>query len=472
MKRTLNGEVSHWAKSAGLAPTNRGLPTEPQDLVIVGAGLTGLWLAYFAAKRHPDWKITVLEAKHVGYGASGRNGGWLSTLLPGNRAVYKKHVDKKGKDGTAAVHQFQRAVIDSIDEALKIMESEGIEAGQHRGGNLKVARTKAGLQRLAEQYEADMRYGYRPEEVVRLGAKETVDRVGVAGAKGALFYPQTVAVDPARMVQGLARCVEKLGVTISEGVRVKQVEPGVAITNRGRVHGRRIVLCTEAYTAQIEGSAPGLGARRIAPVNSAMVVTEPLSKETWEQIGWQDRECLMDTDHTFIYAQRTEDGRIAIGGRGSPYFYGSKDAGDGEVEDRTIEQLKRKLHSLFPGVDLPIAHAWRGSIGVTRDWSAGVFYDPFTDLGSARGYAGHGVASTLVAAKTLLDRMDGVDSVYTQLPWNDYEARNWEPEPIRFIGVHSMYRLFEIADAWENKRQNKKTSLLARFGSSLAGLNE
>ncbi|WP_030483361.1 NAD(P)/FAD-dependent oxidoreductase [Nocardioides aequoreus] len=459
-----NGEVSHWMAADTTAdPTPVEAPEplpEDADLVVVGGGLTGLWTAYYARQRRPDARIVVLEAARVGYGASGRNGGWMSTLLPGNRAVYARRA------GVAPVVAFQRALIETIDECLAVLEREGIEAHQVRGGQLSVARTEAGLARLRAAREGHLRFGYTPEEVELLDGEGFGARVAVDGALGGLYFPATVRVDPARLTRGLARVLRAQGVTVCEGTRVTGVAAGEVTTTRGVVRTRDTAICVEAYSAAL------LGGRTVIPVNSSVVVTEPLPAATWDRIGWAGQECLNDAAHTFVYCQRTADGRIAIGGRGAPYRYASGLTGDGEVPLATVRALEGRLRSFFPGVELPLAHAWRGSIGVTRDWCAGVHHDPVTRVAVVRGYAGHGVTAANLAARTVLDRLDGVASPLTALPWNEHDSGRWEPEPLRWLGVHGMYRLFGAADRWEERRGSTRTSLLARVGSRLAGLHE
>ncbi len=428
------------------------------DLVVVGGGLTGLWTAYYAVRRDPDLRVVVLEAEQVGYGASGRNGGWMSPLLPGNRAVYARQA------GAAAVVDFQRALTDTIEECLSVMEREGIEADQVRGGQLSVARTEAGLSRLRAVREGHLRYGFRDAEVRLLDGPAVHARIAVDGARGGLFLPATTRIDPAALVRGLARVLRERGVTICEQARVAALSAGLVSTSRGVVRTTHTAVCTEAYTAAL------LGGRDVVPVSSAIVVTEPLPDATWDRIGWGARECLGDAAHTFVYCQRTADGRIAIGGRGTPYAFGSGLPGDGEVDARTLAALETRLHTFFPGLELPLAHAWRGVIGVTRDWCAGVLHDPATRTGVVRGFAGHGVTATNLAARTLLDRLHGERTALTSLPWNDHDSGRWEPEPLRWLGIHGAYRLFAAADRWEEARGSRRTSLVARVGSRLAGL--
>ncbi|MGW3949451.1 NAD(P)/FAD-dependent oxidoreductase [Streptomyces sp. NPDC004752] len=476
-----NGEISHWMSArreedgpaAGPSRNRTGSPSdEKQDLVIVGGGLTGLWAAYHAILERPGAKITILEAEEVGYGASGRNGGWLSPLIPGNRAVYAKAVRKRGQDGAAAVASFQQEMDAAIGDTLRLLQEEGIEADQYQGGHLRVATTPAAMKRLELSYAADLAGGYRAEDLELLDADAVKKRIAIGPALGGLLTRTTARVDPAKLVRGLAAVVEAKGVRILEGTRATRIAPGVVTTSRGTVRAATILTCLEAYSGQVESDARGLGKRDVIPVNSSMIVTNQLPEHVWERIGWQGRECLGDAAHTFVYAQRTEDGRIAIGGRGTPYAFNSGTPGQGKVDARTVRTLSERLQLFFPDVRFSIEHAWRGAIGVTRDWCAGITFDPHTGIGVVRGFAGHGVTATNLAARTLLDRAAGRDTALTRLPWNDHDSGRWEPEPLRWIGVHAMYRLFGFADRWEESRHSQNTSLIARFGSRLAGLSE
>ncbi|MCF2573574.1 NAD(P)/FAD-dependent oxidoreductase [Brevibacterium sp. UCMA 11754] len=481
----LNGEASHWLSQSPAETTAPSpLPTEKQDLVIVGGGMTGLWSAYYARRAHPDWQITIIEAKHIGYGASGRNGGWLSTLLPGNRAKYAEAVDharttdptgpvgSADHDGVESVRSFQSALFESIDEVLEILDRETIDAHQVRGGHIDIAQTEAGMTRVHELFDANQKYGYGPQDMQLLDAEETRARINVDGAHGSVFVPGTARIDPALLAQGLARVLRAQGVTICEDTTAGHIGKGVVSTDRGPVTGNTIFVCLEGYSDTVTGDLPGLEGRQFIPVFSSMIATNPLPASAWEDIGWQGRECLGDTAHTFIYAQRTDDDRIALGGRGAPYAFGSGLPGQGQIPAEVVDLLRTRLSSLFSDLEFEVAHAWRGALGVTRDWCAGIFFDSSQRIGVARGYAGHGVTATHLAAKTLIDRAAGVSTPLTALPWNDHYSGQWEPEPIRWLGIRSMYKILNIADDWERITGAKKTSLLAQFGSRLAGLHE
>ena len=456
-----NGEVSFWMKAQrGALQARPALAGDVRaDVAIVGAGLSGLWAAYHLTSADPSLRIVVLDAEHVGYGASGRNGGWLSQLIPGDRATYAG-----GRHGMAGVAALQQAMVDGIAEVVSIAADHHLEIDAVRGGNVVVGTTPAAMTRLQARRAADLRYGLPETGVQQLTRDELTARIDIHGALGGLHYPDVTRIDPAKLVLGLATLLEARGVTIHEGSRAETITPGRVTTAGGVLCAPRILIATEGY------SGPLLGARRIIPVNSSMIATNVLSDADWDRIGWGAMECLSDGAHTFIYAQRTADGRIAIGGRGNPYRFGSGTGGDGRTSQATVDLLLARLRRYFPGVAVHAAHAWSGVLGVSRDWCASVQFDPATGIGHTNGYAGHGVTTAFVASRSLADLALGRSTPATELPWVGYRSRSWEPEPIRYVGVHAMYRLFRIADAWEERRGSHDTSLVARFAGHLAGL--
>jgi glycine/D-amino acid oxidase-like deaminating enzyme len=170
-----------------------------------------------------------------------------------------------------------------------------------------------------------------------------------------------------------------------------------------------------------------------------------------------------------MYSQRTADGRIALGGRGVPYRFGSRWDNSGRTQARTIAALEDLLRDMFPATAAtPIAHAWSGVLGVPRDWCATVHVDPATGLGWAGGYVGHGVTTTNLAGRTLCDLVLGERTERTALPWVGRQVRRWEPEPLRFIGVHSLYTLYRTADRREYGGLSR-TSRIGRFADRISG---
>lgn len=210
-------------------------------------------------------------------------------------------------------------------------------------------------------------------------------------------------------------------------------------------------------------------------MNSSMIATEPLTDAQWESIGWEGRETLGDMAHAYVYAQRTADGRIALGGRGVPYRFGSKTDNDGRTQPQTIEALRDILVRFFPQLaGVRVDHAWSGVLGVPRDWCATVTLDRSTGLGWAGGYVGSGVATANLAARTLRDliKEDSGQSGptdLTALPWVNHKVRKWEPEPLRWLGVRTMYAAFRGADHREATGHAATTDRVALLANRLSG---
>ncbi|MFL4474520.1 NAD(P)/FAD-dependent oxidoreductase [Paeniglutamicibacter sp. MACA_103] len=460
---TVNGNVSFWHAEAGLPAPRPALAGDLDvDVAIVGAGYTGLWTAYYLAKADPSLRIAVLEARFAGFGASGRNGGWLANTITGGRDGYVK------SHGRAAVGDFQRMLNETIDEVIDVAAAEGIDAHIVKGGELLVARNAAQLARLGSL--ANQQAKWPEDEAVRLSGAETRDRINVAGALGSMFIPHCARIHPARLVRGLARAVERLGVTIHENTLVTEIRaggqgaPAHAVTERGTVRAAHVLRATEGFTANLPQAH-----RDWLPMNSSMIITEPLAAATWAAIGWDGCETLEDLAHAYVYLQRTDDGRIAIGGRGVPYRFASRTDMDGATQPGTIKTLTGILHSMFPAASTArIDHAWSGVLGVPRDWKACVNYDPATGLGFAGGYVGTGVTATNLAGRTLTDLVLGRDTKATSMPWVNRKARRWEPEPVRWLGVQAMYAMYHRADRQEAAGR-ATTSPLAVFADRISG---
>jgi len=253
-------------------------------------------------------------------------------------------------------------------------------------------------------------------------------------------------------------------VQIYEESPVTEVSQGRAVTMSGTVSAPIVLRATEAFTAAL----PGLR-RRWLPMNSSMIATDPISPELWASIGWDGRETVGDAAHGFFYGQRTVDDRIAIGGRSVPYRYGSRTDVRGRVPERAIRQLSQVLHDVLPQVrDVPIAHGWCGVLAVPRDWAASVVLDRATGLGWAGGYAGHGVTATNLAGRTLADLVLDQRTPLTELPWVGHRSRNWEPEPMRWLGVRGLYVAYGLADRHEAGGR-ATTSPIARIADAITG---
>jgi glycine/D-amino acid oxidase-like deaminating enzyme len=206
-------------------------------------------------------------------------------------------------------------------------------------------------------------------------------------------------------------------------------------------------------------------------MNSSMIVTTPLPDEVWDAIGWDGAELLGDMAHYYMYAQRTADGRIAFGGRGKPYRYGSRVDASGRTHPDTVNALWRTLTGMFPATagSVSVAHAWSGVLGVPRDWCSTVTLDHESGLGHAGGYTGTGVATSNLAGRTLRDLLLKEDTELTRMPWVGWKTRHWEPEPLRWLGVQATYALYRTADAHEAASASARTSPLAVVADAITG---
>ena len=455
-----NGDISFWYADIGGIPKKRpALPGDRDaDVCIIGAGFTGLWTAYYLKKADPSLNIVVVEREFAGFGASGRNGGWLSGGFGWSREKYLKTSSR------GAVIDMQRAMAGTVDEVIRVTEAEGIDADILRADNLTVATNAPQLERAREEYQFYLDWQMPADQIEMLSAEQAAKRIRIANLKGGFVIRDMARVQPAKLVRGLARVVESLGVSIFEGTSVTRFEKGRVDTDRGTVRAPKIIRATEGFTAGFPGHE-----RTWLPLNSAQIVTEPVPEALWKEIGWEGHELLGDAAHAYCYAQRTREGRITMGGRGVPYRFGSKTDVNGQTQQATIEALHRILTRLLPQTrQLKIDHAWCGVLGVPRDWCTTAGFDRSTGIGWAGGYVGLGVSSSNLAGRTLADLVLNRETDLTALPWVNRTVRPWEPEPFRWLGVHSMYQLYRIADEREFAGL-PHTSKLAGIADSITG---
>ena len=449
--------LSLWHDTAGEEWTPRPpLPGDRDaDVAIVGAGYTGLWTAYYLARADPTLRIVVLEKEFAGFGASGRNGGWCSALFPASVPWLAR---RYGEGRAVAQHRAMQATVDEVGE---VVAREGIDCGFTKGGTVVAARSEVQLARARAEVAAARRWGFGEDDLVLLGAEEAQHRLQATHVLGATYTPHCAAIHPARLVRGLARTVERLGVTVHEGTPVTLVEPGAAVTARGRVRADVVVRATEGYTPALPGHR-----RVVAPVYSLMIATEPLDEAVWSRIGLASRETFADHRHLVIYGQRTADGRLAFGGRGAPYHWGSRVRPEYDREPDTFDALRHVLVDLLPELrGVAVTHAWGGPLGVPRDWCASVGLDPATGLAWAGGYVGDGVSTSNLAGRTLADLTLGRNTELTALPWVGHRSPRWEPEPLRWLGVGAALRTMTSADDVERRsgRASRRAELVNRL---------
>jgi len=452
------GDISFWYADIGMPGCRAALEGDTtSDVAIIGAGYTGLWTAYYLKKAQPALNVLVIEKDFAGFGASGRNGGWLMGTFAWKHERYAANTSR------AAVLDMVAALETTVDEVIRVAEVEGIDADILRTDQLSVATHPAHLVNLQAQLHHHRLWG-DGHRIRELNADETNARVAIPGALGGFAMSGMARIQPAKLVRGLALACERLGVRIVENTAVTEYEQGLVTTSRGRIKAPIILRATEGFTSGIKGHK-----RDWLPLNSAQIATPILPPEVWAQIGWQGHELFHDFYNSYCYCQRTREGRITVGARGVPYLYGSAMDRNGAPDAETIRRLTVILHRHFPAtIPYGVEHAWCGVLGVPRDWCATVGLDPATGLGWAGGYVGVGVSTANLAGQTLADLTLGHDTHLTHLPWVNRNMRVWEREPLRWLGVHTMYKLYEAADFRETTH-NTPPSRLASFGNWLTG---
>jgi glycine/D-amino acid oxidase-like deaminating enzyme len=418
------------------------------DVCIVGAGFTGLWTAHALAAADPSLRIAVVEKEVAGFGASGRNGGWCSALFATSDAALAR---RYGVDAMRAMRRAMRATIDAVGATAL---QEGIDCHFAKGGTVDAVRTDAQRERARAEVAEAREFGFGEDDLRWLDRAEAAAMVGMEGILGATFSPHCAALQPALLARGLADAVERRGVTVYEHTEVIDIIPGgtgsapLVRTTAGAVTADVVVRAVEAWTPTLPGQK-----RTLVPVYSLMVATEPLSDEFWQAAGLHGRPTFADYRHMIIYGQRTADNRIAFGGRGAPYHFGStvRPAFDGTP---AVHQLLRQtLVDLFPALaSARFTHAWGGPLGIPRDWHSSVGFDPRSGLAWAGGYVGDGVSTTNLAGRTLADLITGADTELTHLPWVNHRSPSWEPEPLRWLGVNAGLWTMKLADHTEERR--------------------
>jgi glycine/D-amino acid oxidase-like deaminating enzyme len=445
-----------WIDQLGTIDARPPLPGDlDADIAIVGGGFSGLWTAYYLAELQPDARIVVLEQHVCGYGASGRNGGWAIGELAGAASKYAK------LSSPQAALRLERAAFASVDEIGRVAAAEGIECGFHRGGNIRLARTTPQADRQRAEIESARAHGHGDDVIRLLDPDEARTHFAATDVRSGIFFAPCASLDPARLVRGLARAAEQRGVTIHEGTTVRSIEPGRVETDHGTVRAAVTVGALEAYTRDLQGAR-----RDLLPVYSLMVATEPLPASVFDEIGLHDRPTFADDRYMVIYGQRTDDNRIAFGGRGVPYLFGSKIDRATELHEPSHRLIRDTLVELAPVLrDARITHRWGGVLGIPRNWLPSVRFDRASGAGTLGGYVGEGVAAANLAGRTLAEVIAGVETERTDLPWVGASARRWEPEPFRWLGVRASRRILIAADDREAARDRE-----AKVATWVAGL--
>ena len=417
-------EASVWWSSVKHPTFTPGDLYRNWDVVIIGGGFSGMWTAHHLLNSSPDLNIAIIEAHEVGSGASGRNGGWASALYPIDDSTLAQYVSAQ------SISNLHAELEKSIDEIGQFALSSEDSVAFVKSGSLTVARSKPQFERIKQ--------GLLPRESM-LNKEETLARIRMSRAIGASFNPDCATINPTQLVVALAKSLAQRGVHIYENTFADVSKAGKVKVDGKSINAQFVVRATEAYHEKN---------REQIPIYSLMIATEPLPDEFWAKYGLDRRETFHENRHLVTYAQRTSDNRIAMGGRGAPYKWGSARSNKSEQHTRIHKKLRKTAIQWFPELkNYSFTHAWGGAVAIKRDWAPYLHWDGH--FGSFGGYVGDGVTLSYLAANSMADLILGKNSVRTSLPYVGWKSAQWEPEPLRWLGVNLGIKLSAIADVEE-----------------------
>jgi glycine/D-amino acid oxidase-like deaminating enzyme len=432
----------YWIESTGMedAPMLGPLRGDiTADVVIIGGGYTGLATALYLTESFPQKQVVILEAARIGYGASGRNDGFVQPLIHGAEDIIERLVEDGQFEAAREIYGATSAGIGIIEDVIEKYE---IVCEWEKRTSLVAAATESQVSRLEQEQRHNDLMGLETE---LLTSAELRRYVNIEGYKAAITVPMGGMLNPAKLARGMISGLQSKGVTICEGIPATRIVPGKKVTVQtpaGSVTAGAVVLATNAYTSRL-----GFFRGRVLPVHAYNIVTEPLTEKQIEALNWQDRSPINDVRNFFDLFRLTADNRIVQSGGDGFYRYGD---GLGEGENLPdCDRLERNLFVRFPMLEgLRVTHRWCGHVGLTLDRipTVGV-------TGAAKniyyglGYSGHGVPVAFLAGKLICDLYSGnaIDPVYDFFINRKPPAA--PPEPIRSIGFALYKRYLRWADS-------------------------
>ncbi|MEV6836221.1 FAD-dependent oxidoreductase [Streptomyces sp. NPDC051133] len=411
------------------------------DVCIVGGGFTGLWTAYFLKEAEPALDIRIVEANHSGYGASGRADGFVTPTI--------------GKDIQALVQEFglqralaaSQAVGRSILEIGRFARRNRVDAEYEANDYLMVATDAAQLKRLEQDRDLAERMGAARVEI--LPREESRAVIGSPAVLGSMRTGGAL-VNPFKLSRGIARVVREKGVTIYDESPCLRVEPGVrptVVTTGGQVKADKVVLATNVH---MDAFPPFR--RKVIPIWTYAMVSEPLTDAQLGRVNWEGREGLVEAKSLLTCARFTHDNRIMFAGGPAPYYYGRDKRQRNMNRPEVYREIHREFLRFFPmWSDVEFSYAYGGTADVVRD-----FAPHFGRLGGGNilygyGYCGNGIAATHTGGKVLRDLTLGKDTDYSRLLFVDDERRkppaSFPPDPVLFAGARAVARLMDWKDS-------------------------
>ncbi|WP_298384862.1 FAD-binding oxidoreductase [Ferrimicrobium sp.] len=425
------------------------------DLAVVGAGFLGLWTAILAKQRFPTWEVALVDAGRVGFGASGRNGGFVdASLTHGLENGLRRWPDE--------MQELERLGGDNLQAISEFVVDHQIECDLNFSGAIEVATESWHLDGLEEFAQSARRFGHEVEVLDQQHAQELIHSPRFLG--GLLTKNRTALVNPAKLAWGLARVASSLGVTIYEGTMVTGVQArggmiDLSTPQSGSLRAAKVVLATNAFPPLI----PGVRSF-VVPVYDYVLMTEPLTASQLEAIGWSGRHGLSDLGNLFHYSRLTHDNRILWGGYDAIYHFGSRVSSAYRLRRETHLLLARHFFDTFPMLaGVRFSHAWGGAIDTSTRFSMFFGSRYQGKVHYALGFTGLGVGATRFAAQVLCGRLEPRDTPFERLGLVRTKPVPFPPEPLRSLSIAVTRRSLMWADSHEGHR-NRWLRTLDHFG--------
>ena len=431
-------QASFWVDDVTIASLAHYTGTTHCDLAVVGAGYTGLWTALLAKKRHPDWRVVVVEAKTPGWAASGRNGGFVESTLT--------HGESNGKCRYPKEYAvLDQAGLDNLDAIEKTVEEFGWDCDFWRSGSLAVAVEEHEVPWLKESADG--------EREIFLDQAELAQRVNSPTYLAATFSPRdTAMVHPGKLAREMLRTALELGVEVFSHSPVTSLDASAEnirlVLGGGDIYAAKVALATNAF--------PSLLRRyrlHTVPVYDYVLMSEPLSAAQKKSIGWIGKEGIADLANQFHYYRITADDRILFGGYDAIYHFGGKIRRAYEDRSESYRKLASHFFTTFPQLEgLRFSHRWAGVIDTCSRFSAFFATAHHDRVAYAAGFTGLGVAATRFAADVMLDQLEGEKTWRTELEMVKSMPMPFPPEPFCFPAVQATRAALDAADHNRGRR--------------------
>lgn len=440
MKKSDFREKSFWLSSGEYSPEPSLKGTVQADVTIVGGGFTGLSTAYHLKKLEPGLNVALIEGDVIGYGASGRNGGFNMTLFGLTLSITALRF---GKIKTRESHYYMEKAVDLLKD---LVDELGIDCDYEHPGFLRVATSEAYKKRLLHEIEFAEKLGLKG--ISWMDKNQLASEIQSPQYLGAWWEPRCGILNPAKLSWGWKDVIKNQGVAIYENSSVTDIRKNgrniTLVTDEGRIETEKVVLATNAWSHLVQPVK-----HKQIPVWTHIVLTEPLTPEQFARIGWQNRQGIEDARNLVHYYRLTADNRLLMGGRGVSLTYGNDM--DRDNNEATFRGLEKDVRDLFPCLsDIRFTHRWGGPVSVTLDMAPAMGYLGDKRFVYSAGCMGHGVSLTHLNGKTLADLVLERSTELTDVFFVNRKTIPFPPEPIRHAVCKAIVGFMQIEDRFKD----------------------